>query len=127
MAIDASRNPWPTFLFIFGLSIAFSYGVSLFLFLPGLFVLSRFTKLTFLRTVLFGTLLGLALYFPIAWQSYLASGDNSGPPTESFLHYLRHNFVSESWLFYGSGLLTAALYWLLAKPATKGVSPHYLQ
>lgn len=124
MASQSSRNGGQTFLFFFGLGSAFSYGVCLFLFLPCLFVLSRFTKLTCLRTVLFGTLLGLALYFPIGWQSYLASGDNSGPPAESFVSYLGRNFWAESWLFYGSGLITTLVYWFLARPLpAKRVSP----
>jgi hypothetical protein len=62
---------------------------------------------------------GLLIYFPCAWQLYLTSGDNSGPPTESFGAYLGRNFWSESWLFYASGLMTALLYWFLTRPAAR--------
>ena len=116
LATAPSQNHLLAFLFFFGLGCAFSYGVSLVLFLPCLFVLSRFTCLTARLTAVVGMLLGLAVYFPVGWQSYLASGDDSGPPSGSFAQYLGRSFWSESRPFYVSGLVTATLYWLLAKP-----------
>ena len=115
LAMAPSQSRFQAFLFFFALGCVFSYGVSLALFLPSLFVLSRFTRLTAWLTGLVGMLLGMAVYLPVGWQSYLITGDNSGPPTGSFAHYLWHNSWSESWLFYLGGLLTATVYWLLAK------------
>ena len=116
MAMAPSPSWLFSFLFFLALGCVVSYGVSIVLFLPCLFVLSRFTRLTAWLTGLVGAALGMAVYLPVAWQSWLASGDNSGPPSESFLEYLWRNSWSESWLFYGGGLATAMVYWLLSKP-----------
>ena len=108
-----------SFFLFFAIGAAISYGATIVLFLPSLFVLSRFTRSPLWLTVLLGTLLGLAAYFPLAWQSYWITGDNSGPPSDTFLQYLWRNFWSESWLFWGGGLVTSTLYWLLTKPRTR--------
>jgi hypothetical protein len=121
LAMASSQNRFSSFLFFLTLGCVFSYGVSLVLFLPCLFALSRFTRLTAWLTALVGMVLGMAVYLPVGWQSYLATGDNSGPPSGSFAQYLWHNSWSESWLFYLGGLVTAMMYWLLARPpAAKG-------
>jgi hypothetical protein len=119
MAAVPYQNRMFSFLFFFVVVCVLSYGVSIVLFLPCLFVLSRFARLSFWLTGLTGMALGLVVYFPVTWQSYLSSGDNSGPPAESFLAYLGRNFWSESWLFYVGGLVTATVYWLLTKPRTE--------
>jgi hypothetical protein len=41
---------------------------------------------------------------------------DSGPPEGTFLQYLaRNGFQWDFWLMIGSGLITAVLYWFLAK------------
>jgi hypothetical protein len=117
LAMAPTRNHLLAFLFFFACGCVLSYGVSIALFLPSLFLLSRVTRVTGWLTGLVGVILGLAVYIPIGWQSYLASGDNSGPPSGSFLDYLWRQSWSESWLFYVGGLVTATVYWLLAKRA----------
>jgi hypothetical protein len=52
------------------------------------------------------------VYFPVVWQSYRESGDDSGPPQITFGEYLRqHGFALEFWAFLVAGLVTAMLYW----------------
>ena len=116
LAMGSSQNHFAGFLFFVVLGSVISYGVSLALFLPCLFLVSRITRLTAWLTGLVGLALGMAVYFPLGWQSYLSTGDNSGPPPGSFVQYLWHHSWSESWLFYLGGLVTATVYWLLAKP-----------
>jgi hypothetical protein len=75
-----------------------SYGATLLLFLPCLFLVSRVTSVTAILTGLIGTVLGCIVYVPIAWQSYLASGVDSGPPTGTFQEYLwLHGFEWDFW------------------------------
>ena len=116
LATAPSQNRFLAFLFFFALGCVLSYGASVVLFLPCLFVLSRFTRLTAWLTGLVGMVLGMAVYVPLGWQSYLATGDNSGPPPGSFAQYLWRDSWSERWLFYLGGLVTATVYWLLARP-----------
>jgi len=72
------RSPIFSFLFFFVLGSVLSYGVTIFLFLPCLFLVSRLTSLTASLTGLIGTVLGCLVYFPVAWQFYLSSGVDSG-------------------------------------------------
>jgi hypothetical protein len=123
LAAAPSKDPLWGFLFFLFLGGVFSYGVSLGLFLPSLFVLSRFIRLTAWRTGLLGLVLGLLVYLPVARVSYGASGDDSGPPTDTFVEYLMRNFWAESWIFLVGGLVMALLYWLLASPRVEGAAP----
>lgn len=104
------------FLFFFGLAAVLSYGVSILVFLPCLYLCSRFMGLMAWSTGLLGTVLGMAIYLPFSWVSYGASGDDSGPPTGTFGEYLWRSGPSEAWIFLAAGLVTALLYWFLAKP-----------
>lgn len=117
MASAPSKSPAFSFLIFFALGSAFSFGLSIGLFLPGLFLLSLFTRLTLWLRGLFGTALGLAIYLPVAWVSYGASGDDSGPPSGTFGEYLWRQSGSEAWLFLAGGLVTALFYWVLSKPS----------
>ncbi len=116
-------HPLLTFLTLFGLASLLSYGATLFLFLPCLFFVSRFVRLTAWLTSLIGVALGVAVYLPLGWQSYLESGDNSGPPSGTFADYLSHSW-SEAWPFPLAGLITALLYWLLAQPSALPDAPN---
>jgi hypothetical protein len=116
LAASLSGRPLMNFVFFFGLAAALSYGASVFVLLPGLYLVSRFAVLTAWLAGLVGTGLGLALYFPVGWVSYRASGDNSGPPTGTFGEYLWHGGATEAWPFLAGGLITALVYWFLAKP-----------
>ena len=109
------RNPFTAFLFFSALGGVLSYGITIFLFLPCLFMVSRFTPLTASLTGLLGSALGVLVYVAVFWQSYCASGDNSGPPQITFGEYLRqHGFALDFWALLVAGLVTAMLYWFLA-------------
>ena len=119
LGLSPSKDPLFAFLFFFVLGSAFSYGASVFVLWPGLYLVSRFTALTAWLTGLVGTALGCAMYLPVAWVSYRASGDDSGPPSGTFVEYLWRNFWSEGWVFFAGGLVTALLYWFLSKPSAR--------
>ncbi len=120
------RSPILSFLFFFAMSSVLSYGTIFFL-LPCLSLVSRFTPPTALLTCHLGTVLGGVVYLPIIWQSYLAGGDNSGPPPNSFGEYLRqHLFEGAIYGFIVAGLITAMLYWfLLNQPSRRKDQPQY--
>ena len=105
------RSPIFSFLFFFVLGSVLSYGITIFLFLPCLFLVSRLTSLTVRLTGLVGTVLGCLVYLPVAWESYLATGVDSGPPQGTFGAYLRqHGFEWDFWALLLGGLTTALLY-----------------
>ncbi len=107
-----SGSPLLFFLIMFGLGSLFSYAVTIFLFLPGLFLISRFTPLTTRWVAILGTVLGSVAYLPVVWQTFLASGDNSGPPSGSFADHLWTSlFEPITWAFPVAGLVTALVYW----------------
>lgn len=115
-----SKDPILGFLALFYLGSVFSLAVSILILLPVLFLISRFTPLTACITALVGTVLGGIVYLPVIWQSYLESGDNSGPPQASFVSYLQQHFWGiELWAFLIGGFVTAMLYWLLTKDSRK--------
>lgn len=117
--VVVGRNRLGAFLFFFVICAVLSYGATLFLLLPTLFLASCFTRLSVWRAGLLGLALGLLVYFPVSWEFYVTSGIDSGPPSGTFLHYLRVNILDDLWPFPGSGMVTAMLYWLLAKTRVK--------
>ena len=64
-----------------------SYGTTIFLFLPCLFLLSLWRPMTGFKVCLLGLLLGVAVFVPLTWVEWSSSGPNSGPPTESFFQF----------------------------------------
>src|SRR5262249_21296950 len=102
------------FLLAFIIASIVSYSVMLFVFLPSLFVLSRFRTMTGITTSLLGLALGMIAYIPWTWIQWKSSGPDSGPPTESFLAFsLRWGFDPLTLIFLPAGLFTAAFYWSL--------------
>lgn len=113
-------GPLAGFLFFFVASALLSYGSTLFLLLPAVYLLSRLTAATFGRICGLGALLGVAIFLVVARVDYQASGDNSGPPEGTFASYLAANaFSLGTWLFPLSGLGTAALYAALSARTQK--------
>jgi len=89
-----------------------SYGTTIFVFLPCLFVLSLWRPMTGFNVCLLGLVLGAAAYVPLTWMLWKGSGPDSGPPTESFLSFFVR-WVADPWtaVFPLAGLITAGLYW----------------
>jgi hypothetical protein len=91
-----------------------SYGTTIFLFLPCLFLLSLWRPLTGLKACLLGLALGAAMVVPVTLMFWKGSGDDSGPPTESFLTFLLRWAVDPMMAILPlAGLITAGLYWWL--------------
>ena len=108
------RSPILSVLILSVLGSVLSYATVLLLFLPCLFVVSRFLPLTVWLTGLIGTVLGGLVYLPVIWQSYLSSGADSGPPEGTFGEYLRRcGFQWDFWAFILAGLVTSVLYWFI--------------
>jgi hypothetical protein len=116
-----SRSPVLGILLLFAIGSFFSYCTTIFLFLPCLYLVSKFTTLTALLTCVLGAALGAVLYLPFSWQMFLSSGHNSGPPQGSYVEFLWRQLSDPfAWaLFPGGGLLTAALYWILVNKAPR--------
>jgi len=107
----------PFFQLMLLVSCVASYSVTIFLFLPSLFVLSLWRTVTLARVCLLGVVLGgVALLF-MSGSAWTASGPNSGPPTEGFGAFLR-GWLEDPFavMFPLAGLVTAALYWWLGRP-----------
>jgi hypothetical protein len=117
----------PGFLFLFLLvpGCVIGYGTTIFLFLPALFVLSRWRTMTGFTVCLLGFVLGVMVFVPLTWMEWRASGADSGPPTESFFGFFARWSADPLTAIYPlAGLVTAGLYWGLgtwrlrrAKPA----------
>ena len=91
-----------------------SYGTTIFLFLPCLFLLSSWGPMTGFRVCLLGLVLGAAVFVPLTWMEWKSSGPDSGPPTESFLSFfVRWGADPMTAIFPLAGLITAGLYWWL--------------
>jgi hypothetical protein len=114
-----SRSPLLGILVLFALGSIVSYGATAFLFLPCLYLASKFTALTARVTCAVGATLGAIACLAYLRIAYQASGDDSGPPAGTFAEYLGRQWSDPFvWifgiLFIAGGLLTAALYWRLA-------------
>jgi hypothetical protein len=102
------------FLILLIPSCIISYGTTIFLFLPSLFLLSLRRPLTGLNTCLLGLVLGAVVFVPVTLLEWKSSGADSGPPVESFLAFLLRWAADPLTVIYPvAGLLTAGFYWWL--------------
>ncbi len=102
-----------------------SYGVTVVLFLPCLYLLSQRRPLTYISVSLLGLLLGAGAYVPVTLMLWKGSGPDSGPPTESFLTFFaRWSADPLTAVFPLAGLITAALYWWLVTRRSRSVPAH---
>jgi len=106
---------WPLAFLVFMVpGCIVSYGATVFLFLPSLYLLSGRWKPTGLRACLLGLVLGAAVAVPLTWMAWKSSGPDSGPPVEGFLTFaLRWAADPMMAIFPAAGLVTAGLYWWL--------------
>jgi len=111
-----SEVKWPALAFLIMLvpGCIVSYGTTIVLFLPCLFLLSLWRPMTGFRVCLLGLALGAAVFVPMTWLDWTSSGTDSGPPTESFLKFfVRWAADPFTAIFPLAGLITAGLYWWL--------------
>ena len=107
-------NPALGFLVLLIPGCVISYGATIFLLLPSLFLLSLWRPVTAFRACLVGLLLGALVFVPLTWLEWKSSGPDSGPPTENFLvFFVRWTADPLTAMFPLAGLITAGLYWRL--------------
>ena len=120
LAIATSPNSWFFgFLFFFVLGAFISYGATIFLFLPCLFLISKRMTPTLLLTCILGAVLGVVSCLPVMWVEWKSSGPDSGPPQDTIAEFLLRWLADPSALlllmFPFAGLVTAAAYWFLSR------------
>jgi hypothetical protein len=104
------------FLLSFVIASLVSYAVTVFVFLPSQYILSRIRTMTGITTSVLGLALGMTAYIPWTLIEWTSSGTDSGPPTENYLSFLlRWDFDPLTLIFLPAGLITAALYWRLGR------------
>jgi hypothetical protein len=107
-------QPLLTFLVLLVAGCIISYGTTIFLFLPCLFLLALWRPMTSCTVCLLGLVLGAAMVVPVTLMMWKGSGPDSGPPTERFLDFfLRWAADPLNAIFPLAGLMTAGLYWWL--------------
>jgi hypothetical protein len=114
--LNSFQGDRPVLLFLILLASAciVSYGTTIFVFLPCLFLLSLWRPMTSFKVCLLGLVLGAAAFVPLTLMVWKGSGPDSGPPTESFLPFLvRWAADPLTTIFPLAGLITAGLYWWL--------------
>ena len=128
VSFSESGNPLVMFLFLMIAGCVISYGTTVFLFLPTLYLLSRWRPLTGLNVCLMGLVLGMLVFVPLTWIDWKSSGADSGPPTESFpAFFLRWAADPFNAIYPVAGLMTAGFYWWLVTSRRGGArQPHRL-
>jgi hypothetical protein len=121
-----NASPVGAFLFVMVLGCIVSYGSTIFLLLPAMYLLSLSRPLTARNVCLLGLVLGAMVFVPVTLLEWKASGPDSGPPTENPLVFmLRFGTDPTTAIFPAAGLVTAALYWWLATRRRNGVGPGF--
>jgi hypothetical protein len=114
LSLSGTSSPVFSFLILMIPTCIISYGTTMFLFLPALFLLSLWRPLTTLNVCLLGLALGAAAFVPVTLMEWKSSGPDSGPPTESFLAFFVRWAADPLTAIYPlGGLVTAGLYWWL--------------
>jgi hypothetical protein len=123
-AASDNNNPVLAFLFVMALGCIISYGSTIFLLLPSMYLLSLRRPLTGLNVCGLGLVLGAAVFVPITLIEWKASGPDSGPPTENPLAFmLRFGADPTTAIYPVAGLVTAGLYrWLATR---RRFAPHF--
>jgi hypothetical protein len=107
-------NPVFAFLVLLIPCCIVSYGATIVLFLPCLYLLSLWRPMTGFKVCLLGAVLGVAVFVPVTWLEWTSSGVDSGPPTDRFLtFFVRSTTDPFAAIFPLAGLITAGMYWWL--------------
>jgi hypothetical protein len=110
-----NNKPALAFLFVMFLGCIISYGSTIFILLPAMYLFSLWRPLTGLNVCGLGLVLGAAVFVPVTLIEWKASGPDSGPPTENPLVFmLRFGADPTTIIFPVAGLVTAGLYWWVA-------------
>jgi hypothetical protein len=119
---EGDGDPLPAFLTMLVLGCIVSYGSTIFLFLPCLFLLSLEQQMTGFKVCLLGSVLGAVEFVSL---TLIAWGNRSPDlPIKNYFVYLRLWAADPvTALFPLAGLVTAGLYWWLGKPTTAPAVP----
>jgi hypothetical protein len=108
-------NPVFGFLVVFVPGCIVSYGATIFLFVPALYVVSVNWTLTGVRACVVGLVLGALVFLPMTLLEWKSSGPDSGPPEEAFFGFLlRWTPDPFNAIYPLAGVITAGAYWWLA-------------
>src|SRR5664279_6354205 len=111
MGIFQADRPVLAFLILLIPGCIVSYGTTIFLYLPCLFLLSLWRPMTGFKVCLLGVVLGAAVVVPLTWMDWKSSGADSGPQTKSFLDFFVRWVADPFMAIYPlAGLITAGLY-----------------
>jgi hypothetical protein len=111
VGLFGSNSPALQFLIM----LIVSCTVTIFLFVPSLFLLSQGWPLTAFRVCLVGLALGVVADVLVDLVLWKGSGPDSGPPVENFLTFLlRFGADPTSLICPFAGLITSGFYWWLA-------------
>jgi hypothetical protein len=121
------NSPGLLFLILLVPGCVIAYGTTIFLFLPSLFLLSRWRTMTSFTVCLLGLILGMMVFVPLTWIEWQSTGPDSGPPAESFfVFFARWSADPLTAIYPLAGLVTSGLYWGLgtwrhrrSKPASR--------
>ncbi len=112
LSSQGASSPVSAFLILLAIGWVMSFGTTVGVFLPCLFLLSRLRPMTMATVCLLGFALGAAVLVPLTWMAWLSSGPDSGPPAESFLAFVPHWIADPfSVVCPVAGLVTAWIYW----------------
>jgi hypothetical protein len=120
--LSGSNDPFAAFLIMLTASCFVSYGATIFLFLPSLFLLSLDRQMTGLKVSLLGLVLGTFVFVSFTFIAW-ASIDPATVAPVSFSRFLRWATGPISALFPLAGLVMAALYWWLGSRRPANRSP----
>jgi hypothetical protein len=123
-SLSGASSPVLAFLILMIPSGIISYGTTMVLFLPALFVLSLWRPLTATNVCLLGLVLGALVFVPLTWMDWKSSGPDSGPPTENFLvFFVRWAADPLTAIYPVAGLVTAGFYWWLGTRRRDRLAP----
>lgn len=108
-----SEGSLTAFLTMLVVSCVVSYGTTIFVFLPCLFLLSSEREMSGLKVCLLGSMLGTLAPVSLALISWGSIDPDAGFQINFFVFFLRFAAGPVTPLFPLAGLITAGLYWWL--------------
>jgi hypothetical protein len=119
----AGAKALPAFLIVAAFMAALSYGATVGMLLPAVFVAGRLVRLTVMRIGFIGAVLGVVLCVPVTWFTWKSTGPDSGPPTEPYFVWLVRWGVGWCWPCVAGGAVNGLLYGWLTRPAPAANQP----
>lgn len=116
-------NALPAILIVALVLFVSSYGATIVLGVPILFLASLRMRVNALVVLAAGALAAAIAYLPLAWLAYQTTGNNSGPPDPisplQFLHWAFAGAAVPFFVCIFAGLITATAFYFLSGLQTK--------